>query len=81
MSSALRLPLGVSVRRGGETGLCSGTLSGAATPGMEGLIGIKVGPAFDDEEAIGMGKGLVVALRGMLLHCDDFGENSRYVVI
>jgi hypothetical protein len=66
-SSALRLPLAVSGRPGEDTGVCSGALSGAATSGTVGQVGIKVGTAFDDEEdAIGMGEGLALALRELL---------------
>ena len=66
-SSALRLPLALAVseRTGEDTGVWSGALFDAlATAATREKDGIRVEPAFDDEEdAIGVGEGLALALR------------------
>jgi hypothetical protein len=67
-SSALRLPLAVSERPGEDTGVCSGAVSGVVTPATREKEGIKVGPVFvdDEEDVIGVGEGLALALRELL---------------
>jgi hypothetical protein len=65
-SSALRLPLEASDRPGDDTGVRAGPLSdAAAAAATREKEGIKVeGFAFgDEEEAIGRGEGLALALR------------------
>jgi len=68
-SSALRLPFPFSVRVGDVTGVWGGALSdavaAAATREKEGMRAET--PVFDDEEeAIGSGEGLALALRELL---------------
>lgn len=69
-SSALRLPFPFSARVGDVTGVWGGALSdavaAAATREKEGMRAAET-PVFDDEEeAIGSGEGLALALRELL---------------
>jgi hypothetical protein len=64
-SSAFRFPLAVSERSGDDRGVwCRAVSDAVATAATREKEGIRSeAPVFDDEEAIGVGEGLALALR------------------